>query len=219
MSSDRFQLIVTLLLRGGFVNRAVDPQLFDYLEEPSNVDTVNDYLSQLGLRAVRTGNGETWFAALRRLDDTTRAAARATAAHAKRELRHWVAFLKLTLAALSEPAPTAGALLHAHRLSQAVHENLNLQETLRTLAQRLRSTPDASLQKMLESVLAWAEREDQALLEPIDEDRGLYRLTGKVDWVLDMVLAFDEAVERQPERQDAGSRPSGRRAAGAKDAG
>lgn len=197
MSADRFQLIAVRLLSGNFINRAVDPELFDYLEEPANVDGLNDFLGRLGLRALRTGNGETWFAALRRLDESNRNAARETAAQAKRELRHWVSFLKLTMSALNEPAPVAGALLHAHRLNQAIHENLNLQETLRTLAQRLRSTADASLQKMLELVINWALREDQRLLEPIDEDKGIYRLTGKVDWVLDMILAFDEAKERE----------------------
>jgi len=197
MSADRFHLIVTCLLRGGFINRTANPELFDYLEEPANVDDINDFLGRLGLRALRTGSDETWFAALRRLDDTNRSAARETAVQAKRELRHWVGFLKLTMAALNEPAPAAGALLHAHRLSQAVHENLNLQETLRTLCQRLRSTADASLQKMLESVINWAVRPEQGLLELIDEDKGIYRLTGKVDWVLDMILAIDESLERQ----------------------
>lgn len=196
MSADRFQLIVTHLLRGGFINRSVNPELFDYLEEQASVDGINDYLGRLGLRALRTGNGETWYAALRRLDESNRNAARETAANAKRELRHWVGFLKLAMSALNEPAPVAGALLHAHRLTRAVHENLNLQETLRTLAQRLRSTPDSSLQKMQESVINWAVREDQGLLEPMDEDKGIYRFTGKVDWVLDMILAFDEAAER-----------------------
>lgn len=197
MSADRFQSIVTCLLRGGFINRATNPELFDYLEEPANVDGINDFLGRLGLRALRTGSGETWFAALRRLDDSNRNTARETAAQAKRELRHWVGFLKLTMAALGEPAPSAGALLHAHRLNQAVHENLNLQETLRTLCQRLRSTPDASLQKMLELVINWATRPEQGLLELMDENRGIYRLTGKVDWVLDMILAIDESLERQ----------------------
>lgn len=197
MSADRFQSIATCLLRGGFINRAANPELFDYLEEPANVDGINDFLGRLGLRALRTASGETWFAALRRLDDSNRNAARETAAQAKRELRHWVGFLKLAMAALSEPAPAAGALLHAHRLNQAVHENLNLQETLRILCQRLRSTPDASLQKMLELVINWAVRPEQGLLELIDEDKGIYRLTGKVDWVLDMILAIDESLERQ----------------------
>lgn len=199
MSTDRFQILASHLLRGGFVNRAVNPELYDYLEDQANAAAVDDFLARLGLRLARTGYGETWYAALRRLDEASRETARATAAQAKRELRHWVGFLKLTLAALNEPAPSAGALLHGHRLSQAVHENLNLQETLRALAQRLRSTPDASLQKMLESTLAWAVREDQGLLEAVDETRGIYRLSGKVDWVMDMILAFDEAVERQPE--------------------
>ncbi|CAB1370162.1 condensin complex protein MksE [Denitratisoma oestradiolicum] len=197
MSADRFQLIAVRLLSGNFINRAVDPELFDYLEEPANIDGLNDFLGRVGLRALRTGNGETWFAALRRLDESNRNAAREAAAQAKRELRHWVSFLKLTMSALNEPAPVAGALLHAHRLNQAIHENLNLQETLRTLAQRLRSTADASLQKMLELVINWALREDQGLLELIDENKGIYRLTGKVDWVLDMILAFDEAKERE----------------------
>jgi hypothetical protein len=197
MSADRFQSIATCLLRGGFINRASDPELFDYLEEPANVDGINDFLGRLGLRALRTASGETWFAALRRLDDSNRNAARETAVQAKRELRHWVGFLKLTMAALSEPAPAAGALLHAHRLNDAVHENLNLQETLRTLCQRLRSTPDASLQKMLELVINWAVRPEQGLLELIDEEKGIYRLTGKVDWVLDMILSIDESLERQ----------------------
>lgn len=197
MSTDRFQAIVTCLLRGGFINRTVNPELFDYLEEPDNVDGINDFLGRLGLRALRTGSGETWFAALRRLDDANRDAAREMAAQAKRELRHWVGFLKLTMAALHEPAPSAGALLHTHRLNQAVHENLNLQETLRTICLRLRSPADASLQKMLGSVINWATRPEQGLLELIDEDKGIYRLTGKVDWVLDMILAIDESLERQ----------------------
>lgn len=197
MSADRFHSIATCLLRGGFINRAANPDLFDYLEETANVDGINDFLGRLGLRALRTGSGETWFAALRQLDDSNRSAARETAAQAKRELRHWVGFLKLTMAALSEPAPVAGALLHAHRLNQAVHENLNLQETLRILCQRLRSSTDASLQKMLELVINWAVRPEQGLLELIDEDKGIYRLTGKVDWVLDMILAIDESLERQ----------------------
>jgi hypothetical protein len=199
MTTDRFQRLLTHLLRGGFVNRTVNPDLYEYLEDPANQDAVNDFLARLNLRAVRTGYGETWYAALRRLDEDSREAARATAAQAKRELRHWVGFLKLALAALNEPAPSAGALLHGHRLSQAVHENLNLQETLRALAQRLRSTQEASLQKLLDSVLAWAARPDPGLIEAVDPDRGIYRLTGKVDWVMDMILAFDEAVERPAE--------------------
>lgn len=197
MSADRFQAIVTCLLHGGFINRTVNPELFDYLEEQDNVDGINGFLGRLGLRVLRTGSGETWFAALRRLDEANRNAARETTAQVKRELRHWVGFLKLVMAALHEPAPSAGSLLHAHRLSDAVHENLNLQETLRTLCQRLRSTADASLQKMLESVLNWATRPEQGLLELMDEDKGIYRLTGKVDWVLDMILAIDESLERQ----------------------
>lgn len=197
MSTDRFLAIATCLLRGGFINRASNPELFDYLEDAANIDGINDFLGRLGLRALRTASGETWFAALRRLDDSNRNAARETAAQAKRELRHWVGFLKLTMAALSEPAPSAGALLHTHRLNQAVHENLNLQETLRILCQRLRSPPDASLQKMLEQVINWAVRPEQNLLELMDEDKGIYRLTGKVDWVLDMILAIDESLERQ----------------------
>lgn len=199
MSTDRFQRVVTHLLRGRFINRSSTPELFDFMDEPGNRDEVDHFLSRLGLRVQATANNETWYAALRGLTETNRQAARETAAQVKRELRHWVGFLKLTMAALNEPAPVAGSLLHVHRLSKAIHDHLNLQETLRTLAQRLRSTTDSSLQKQLELVINWATREDQGLLELVDEERGIYRLTGKVDWVLDMILAFEEAIEQKPE--------------------
>lgn len=197
MSADRFQQIAGHLLRGGFINRSADADWFEYLESAQNVEFLDAFVGQLGLRATRTANGETWYLALARIDESTRAAARETAAAAKRELRHWVSFLKLIMAALNEPAPAAGSLIHGHRLSQAIHEHLNLQETLRTLAQRLRSTPDASLQNQLESVLRWATRPDAGLLELVDESRGIYRLTGKIDWVIDMIQAFDECIERR----------------------
>lgn len=199
MSTDRFQRVVTHLLRGRFIHRSTTPDLFDFLDEPGNRDEVDHFLGRLGLRVQATANNETWYAALRGLTETNRQAARETAAQVKRELRHWVGFLKLTMAALNEPAPVAGSLLHVHRLSKAIHDHLNLQETLRTLAQRLRSTTDSSLQKQLELVINWATREDQGLLELVDEERGIYRLTGKVDWVLDMILAFEEAIEQKPE--------------------
>lgn len=217
MSTDRFQQVVTHLLRGRFIHRTTTPELFDFMDEPGNRDEVDHYLSRLGLRAQATANNETWYAALRGLDERNRQAARDTAAQVKRELRHWVGFLKLTMSAISEPAPVAGSLLHAHRLSKAVHENLNLQETLRTLAQRLRSTADSSLQKLLDLVISWATREDQGLLELVDEERGIYRLTGKVDWVLDMILAFEEAVEQKPAAAASKAKSAAERM-GAKDA-
>ncbi len=196
MSDERFRRIATLLLGGGFINRQNQPALFDYLDTPGNLETLSAYLGQLGLVPAQTSSQQTWYAALAGLTEDNRSAARETAATAKRELRHWVAFLKLTLVALDEPAPSAGATLHAHRLLTAVNDNLNLQETLRTLAQRLRSTPDASIQAALDAVLRWALHPAQGLIELIDEHKSTYRLTGKVDWVIDMIQAFDESLER-----------------------
>ena len=196
MSDDRFRRIATHLLQGGFINRQTAPDLFEYLESPDNVAGLRDFLGRLGLTAALTSNEETWYAALAGITEDNRAAARETAAEAKRELRYWVGFLKLAMTALDEPAPCAGATLHAHRLMGAIQDNLNLQETLRTLAQRVRSTADSSLQSLMDSVLRWAERPEQGLLQLVDEQRGIYRLTGKVDWVLDMIQAFDESIER-----------------------
>lgn len=196
MSQDRFRSAATILLKGGFINRHTDENLFDYLESADNLEQLAEYLRRVGLRPALTVNEQTWYAALDGVNEDNRAAARETAANAKRELRHWVSFLKLAMIALDEPAPCAGATFYAHRLLSAVQDKLNLQETLRTLAQRLRSTPDASIQASLDAVLRWAVRLDQNLLEVLDEQRGIYRLAGKVDWVIDMIQAFDESIER-----------------------
>lgn len=196
MSQDRFRSAATILLKGGFINRHTDENLFDYLESADNLEQLAEYLRRVGLRPALTVNEQTWYAALDGVNEDNRAAARETAANAKRELRHWVSFLKLAMIALDEPAPCAGATFYAHRLLSAVQDKLNLQETLRTLAQRLRSTPDASIQASLDAVLRWAVRLDQNLLEVLDEQRGIYRLAGKVDWVIDMIQAFDEGIER-----------------------
>ena len=201
MSQDRFRRAATTLLSGGFVNRQTDEDLFDYLESAGNAGQLTEYLGRVGLKPARTSNEQTWYAALDGLNEQNHAAARATAAQAKRELRHWVGFLKLTMVALDEPAPAAGATFSSPRLLTAVQEKLNLQETLRTLAQRLRSTPDASIQASLDAVLRWAVRPDQNLLELQDEQKGIYRLTGKVDWVIDMIQAFDESIERPASAQ------------------
>ena len=196
MSQDRFRTAATILLSGGFINRDADENLFDYLESADNEEQLAEYLRRVGLRPTLTANEQTWYAALDGVNEDNRAAARETAANAKRELRHWVSFLKLAMIALDEPAPSAGATFYSHRLLSAVQDKLNLQETLRTLAQRLRSTPDASIQASLDAVLRWAVRPDQNLLEVLDEQRGIYRLAGKVDWVIDMIQAFDEGIER-----------------------
>ena len=196
MSQDRFRSAATILLKGGFINRHTDENLFDYLESADNLEQLAEYLRRVGLRPALTANEQTWYAALDGVNEDNRAAARETAANAKRELRHWVSFLKLAMIALDEPAPCAGATFYSHRLLSAVQDKLNLQETLRTLAQRLRSTPDASIQASLDAVLRWAVRPDQNLLEVLDEQRGIYRLTGKVDWVIDLIQAFDESIER-----------------------
>lgn len=196
MSQDRFRRAATTLLGGGFINRQTNEELFDFLESPGNIEQLTEYLGRVGLTPTRTSNEQTWYAALMELNEENRAAARETAAQAKRELRYWVGFLKLVMDALDEPAPVAGAIFYSHRLLTAVQEKLNLQETLRTLAQRLRSTSDSSIRASLDSVLRWAMRPDQNLLELLDEQKELYRLTGKVDWVIDMIRAFDESIER-----------------------
>lgn len=196
MSDTHFRRIATRLLGGGFINRQTEPALFDYLDTPGNLEALADYLGQLGLVPAQTSSQQTWYAALAGINEDNRSAARETAAAAKRELRHWVGFLKMTLSVLDEPAPCAGATLHAHRLLAAINDNLNLQETLRTLTQRLRSTPDASLQASLDAVLRWALRPEQGLIELVDEHKSIYRMSGKVDWVIDLIQAFDESLER-----------------------
>ncbi|GAB3552015.1 hypothetical protein GCM10027343_37000 [Noviherbaspirillum agri] len=199
MSAKRIQQLTRHFLEGGFINIDTQTELYEFLEDnPSNVDLVNQLLGGIGVKIVHTSNGRTWYPAYLHLDDITRKQIEETVVENKRRLRHLVSFFRLTLAATGGAAPQGGVAFRVSTMSEVIHSNSSLVDTLKLLCSRLTVNSD-TVQGMTNAVIKWAERQD--LIKVIDPAHGEYRFSGKVDWINDMVNSFDECIERQPDQE------------------
>ena len=197
MSAKLIQQLTLHFIEGGFVNADTQSDLFEFLDEnPSHVELVNQLLAGIGVRIVRTSNGRSWFPAYLHLNEVTRKRIEETVTENKRRLRHLVGFFRLALAATGGVAPQGGIPFRVSTLSEVIHSNSNLVDTLKLLCSRLTVSSD-TVQGMTNAVVKWAERQD--LIVCIDAAHGEYRFTGKVDWVNDMLTSFDECVQYKVE--------------------
>ena len=194
MSANQLQELTWRFLKGGFVNADTDSALFDFLENnDQNVALINNTLGMLGLKLAKTANERTWFPSFAKLNDVSRPQIEQTVAESKKKLRHFVTFLRLTLAAMGGGAPAGGLTFRASSLSDAIHSNANLHDSLKHLCSRLQVSND-TIQAMTNAMLKWAERNDLIVSENMAV--GEYRFTGKVDWINDMIASLDEFVDK-----------------------
>lgn len=197
MSAKLIQQLTLHFIEGGFVNADTEPDLYDFLEDnPSNVDLVNQLLGGIGVRILRTSNRRTWYPAYLHLNSSTRKRIEETVTDHKRRLRHLVSFFRLTLAAIGGVAPQGGIAFRISTLSEVIHSNSSLVDTLKLLCSRLTVSSD-TVQGMTNAMIKWAEKQD--LIVCIDAAHGEFRFTGKVDWINDMLASFDECVQHKAE--------------------
>ncbi len=197
MSAKIIQQLNLRFLEGGFINADTETHLFEFLEEDSaNVALVNQFLACVGVKIVQTSNQRTWYPVYLQINEITRKRIEETVVENKRVLRHLISFFRLTLGATGGAAPQGGVPFRVSTLSDVIHDNTNLIDSLKLICSRLKVSND-TIQSMVNSAIKWAERND--LIVCVDATHGEYRFTGKVDWVNDMVVSFDECIERKIE--------------------
>lgn len=194
MSTNQLQTLTWHFLKGGFINADADSVFFQFLNDnEQNVALINNVLGTLGLKLAKTSNDRTWYPAYARLNDASRAQVTETLAENKKKLRHVVIFLRLTMTAIGGAEPSGGRTFRASTLSEAIHSNANLGDSLKHLCSRLPVSND-SIQGMVTAMLKWAERNQ--LVVVADAAHGEYRFTGKVDWINDMIASLDEFIDK-----------------------
>lgn len=197
MSHNMAQDLRVLFVSGRTINADADASYFNYLEsDPHAVSMINEFLSGLGVKIVKTSSGRSWIPVWTRLDDNSRKSIEKTVADHKKIFRHIVGFFRLSIGAISHgQIPQGGAILRMSTMSENIHSNSHLIDRLKVLAARIGSSSSGgdSVQSMVLTVISWAKKNQ--LITEENTVTGEYRFTGKVDWINDMNAAFEECIE------------------------
>ena len=195
MSSAVIKQINAFLMAGGFVSQDVHPQWFEILSDAETLESTNHIFSHFNRKVTRTSNGRTYYTVFVRMDEDARKEMAAVATRHKKEYRHVISFLRLTLNSISGGSvPCGGAKLRESTLVEVIANNTNLADSLKLLCAMVapQSRSD-QIPSMVKSVLRWAEK--SGLIDNMNNAFGDWRFNGKVDWVNDMNAAFRDYIE------------------------
>ena len=183
-----FKRIVPTLLSGAFVCPVAYREEHTYLVDAANLAAVDDYLGKIGYRVTKTRHGGAFFATHVELGGKEeRRDARELFTHIKHTLRPLVHFIEMVMRAMqSDEFLFAGAVIEANKLMAAIDSNPSFRNDLQSLATQLKGvSADGSDRGRLDKVMR--RLRDDGYLVLSNPDREIYQVTGKIEFILEVI--------------------------------
>lgn len=190
-----FEQTIMALLAGEFICRISHPDLFRFLDIPENRDDVNAYLDKIGRKLSATSHQSGYYLAFVRCGTDERAAIRAHFADIKANLAPVVGFFQTIIRATGqEDLLLHGARIESSVLMGLIDQDAGLRNELQTVATLYKTiSSDGSHSSMFARVLR--RLKDNGYLHLVSADRGVYQVTAKVEYLLEIVRFLEENDE------------------------
>lgn len=196
-----FEQVVQSLLAGEFICPVSSHEGFSFLNDLGNQNSVNDYMSKIGLHLAKTRHGGAYFAAHNVTGGQERRAAKDVFTDIKQTLRPLVSFLDMVMRAMqSDDFLAVGTLIEVNKLMGAIDANPSFRNDLQTLAIQLKIQTDGADRTRLEKVIK--SFRDKGYLKLSNPDREIYQITGKIEFIqeaIEFLMEHDSIRDEEDE--------------------
>jgi len=187
-----FERTVFLLLQGEFICQVSHPDEFRFLEDEGSFDEVSRYLARLGRKVARTTHGAGFYLAFSHIGEIERDAIKAHFNDFKGTIGPVVLFFQMVLRASGrEDLLMPGAILESNAIMSSIDQDPGLRNELQNVALVSRAIgADGAYRTMFDKLLT--KLRAGGYLTVVNAERGLYQVTSKLEYVLDVVRFLQE---------------------------
>ncbi|OHC72442.1 MAG: hypothetical protein A3H93_05800 [Rhodocyclales bacterium RIFCSPLOWO2_02_FULL_63_24] len=208
-----FERVILLLLQGEFICAVSHPDEYRFLEDERDRDEVVRYLGRLNRRLTQTPHQSGYYLAFSHLGDAERESVKGHFQDLKGSLGPVVLFFQLVMRTTSqEDLLMPGALLETSSIMSKIDQDAGLRNELQNVALISRATAtDGAYRTMFDKLLGKLKTDGYLTLA--NAERGLYQVTSKMEYLLDVVRFLQEndpALSKpqvSEEEELAGTRP------------
>ena len=190
-----FERTVMLLLAGEFICRVSHPQEYRHLEDEGHRQEINDFCARIGRCVIPTSHQSGFYLAYARCGEEERAAIRTYFGEIKANLAPVIGFFHTIIRATGqEDLLMHGAILESSAIMAQIDQDAGLRSELQIVATQFKSiSADGSHRSMFERVLK--RMKDAGYLCLVNAERGLYQVTAKLEYLLEVVTFLQENDE------------------------
>jgi predicted transcriptional regulator of viral defense system len=190
-----FERVVMLLLAGEFICKVSHPPEFQFLERESERVEIDRYLSRIGRRLAQTRHQSGYYLAFVRAGEQEKESIKHHFAEVKASLTPVVMFFQLVMRTTGrEELLMHGALIESSAIMAKIDQDAALRNELQTVATIYKTVAtDGAHRSMFERILR--KLKDNGYLTLANAERGLYQVTAKVEYLLEVVRFLQENDE------------------------
>jgi len=208
---DHFAHVVRLLLSGEFICKVSHPDEYRLLEREDERVAVDNYLTRIGRRLAQTSHQSGYYLAFARCGEEENEAIRKHFADIKATLAPVVMFFRLLMRVTGqEDILLPEATIETSALMAQIDRDPGLRNELQTVANNFKaSAADAAHRSMFELVLR--RLRDGGYLRLVNPERGVYQITAKIEYLLEVVRFLqdnDETLKGLADEDAEGDTPS-----------
>jgi hypothetical protein len=187
-----FERTVFLLLQGEFICQVSHPDEFGFLENEASFEEVSRYLARLDRKIARTPHSAGFYLAFSHVGESERDAIKAHFQDFKGTIGPVVLFFQMVMRATGrEDLLMPGAILESNVIMSKIDQDPGLRNELQNVALVSRATgADGAYRTMFDKLLT--RLRTGGYLTVANSERGLYQVTSKLEYVLDVVRFLQE---------------------------
>lgn len=182
-----FEETMSLLLAGEFVCAIRYPKAFSFLLQEAHQKDVSAYLARIGRTLAATDQESAWFMAYERIGSDEMRYIREDFAKIKNDLRFLVRFFLNAMRGTDrETFYAPGETIETHALMAAIDNNPGLRAEFQSISSLGKgNTNDGKLKSSLDKQLRFLRDEGYLILA--NAEREIYQVTGKIDYLTEVV--------------------------------
>ncbi len=205
-----FEKVVSLLFAGEFICHVSHPEEFLYLEDESKRQEIDQFVGKIGRRLAATSHQSGFYLAHARCGEAEREFARSYFATVKSDLAPVIRFFHTIIRVTGqEDLLMHGSTLETSAIMAKIDQDAGLRHELQTLSALFKSTAgDGSHRSMFDRVLR--EMRKGGYLCLVNAERGIYQVTAKVEYLLEVVTFLqenDETMKGALDEEEEGGTP------------
>lgn len=190
-----FERVIFLLISGEFICKVSHPEAYEFLCREDDARDVDEYLSRIGRRLAKTPHESGFYLSFVRCGEDERKAIREHYQEIKNALTPVVLFFHLVMRATGqEDIFMHRAVIETNSLIGQIDQDPGLRSELQSLSVISKSfAADGSHRSMFDRIIR--KLKDDGYLVLVNAERGLYKVTSKVEYLLDVVRFLQENDE------------------------
>lgn len=190
-----FEKTVLALLEGAFICYQTNASGFEWLRESHNQESVDDYLSKIGRRLVKTSHENAFYAAWVNISSDERSDIKNLFIHIKHTVSPVVSFLEMCMKySRQDTAPVPGERVNYSTILGAVTDSASALEMLRSFTNMgkefgsLDASPKGMLDRVIQQMIKW-----EYLFEN-SKKQNTYIFTGKLDYFYEVLNFLNSEI-------------------------